>query len=166
MTIKNCIFTKSDSIILKPWILRTNDIHTGIDISGDTIYSPCFGIIVSVLYNNAEKYAIVIQYNADTCIRVSNLISTDIKLGDSIKLGDKIGYSDKYAHIEYLLSTISTTPALCIRVGSYTYYKYDPIDIITGSITFPMSGASELTIIKPTTMLPHIDAIPSEFRGN
>jgi hypothetical protein len=166
MIIKNCIFTKSDSIILKSWKILPDNIHTGVDISGNTIFSPCFGVVISILYDDSEKYVIVLQYNADVCIRISNLVFTNLKLGESIKLGDQIGYSNNYVHIEYLLSTISSTPSLCVRVGKYTYYKYNPIDLVMGKLTFPLSGASALTIITPTTTLSKVNDIPSEFKRN
>ena len=172
MIIKNCFITKSDSTILKDWSTSSNNIHTGIDLSGNKIYSPCYGVVVQILNSMHDNKIIVIQYNADTCIRFTNLSSVEVKINQSVTEGELIGHCTKYVHVELLSTTIDQSSLdqimlkLPVRVKSKTYFRISPLDLVLGKMKFPLSGITQMTFITPETHLPTLTTISNEFEDN
>lgn len=174
MIIKNCIITKSDAEIVKDWYVVENEIHSGIDLAAKftnvdvnkmNIYSPCYGVVVDILYTTEEKNVVVIQYSASICVRFANLTEVKVKKSALVKFGDLIGICSKFVHVEYLQLQTDTIK-LPVQVLTMTYYKTDPTALVQGKLALGTSGVSNLTIVNFSTKIPAISNISYEFKDN
>lgn len=69
-------------------------------------YSPAIGVVLDISdfksADGSDSKAVVIQYDADTSFRVSNLTEITVSRGTGIDQGELIGYSKKFVHLEML----------------------------------------------------------------
>lgn len=122
--------------IARPWIGDTsnplykkyNSFNTGICINGDGVYSYTTGTVIAVGHDD-DGYAVSIQYDAFTCLRYTHLLTTTVSAGDQVQSNSFIGYADKFVRFEYATTAVSNWP---VRIGTQTYYKHDPADMLRG----------------------------------
>lgn len=131
---KNCRVTNSNATVSKLWKISNTEIHTGVDIVTHRVYSMCTGTVVNVSKLDSGKYAVTVQHDANRCIRYSNLNSIDIELGTKIEGGHLIGTVDKSVHFEYATTDKPNHKLFPVRFGRCTFYKIDPIDLISGRL--------------------------------
>lgn len=154
----NCPITKKNSEILQSWYTEDTN-HTGLDISGDTIYSICYGVVIYVGQAANKTYTVIVQYDREICVSYSNLISVYIESGQMIKQGELLGECEQFVHFEYI-TTYKDSSIFPVRVGTQTYYKHDPQCIIDGSVLLSGSGLENVKIIGDATKLPIINMSP------
>lgn len=138
MVISNCEITKQDSQVLKPCVMSTNDeeykvtgqFHTGIDLSGNDIYSVYSGTVVYTGEDESGK-CVVVQTGSSFCITYKHLDTVDVRMGQNINGGGRLGACLKYVHVELLQKTNSFWP---VRIGSDTWYKQNPEPIFERSL--------------------------------
>lgn len=165
--VENCKITKSDSAILRHWMTGATN-HTGVDIAGSEIYSMCDGVVVQVGTGSDNKYAVTVQYDVHRCVRYLNLLTASVVPGQLIKLGDSIGKADKFVHFEYIITASLTNPVFPVRIGTVTYYKYNPIELVQGTTQLPSTNLSNITIITDDDFASIVftDSESEEFIGN
>ena len=127
----------SDREVRLPWIgsdkhklYKEHGFHTGIDLYAYGVYSLCNGVVTSV-GNDGKHYAVTVQYNAFASLRYLHLKEPSVDAGQIVQQGFSIGTADKYVHFEYVTREKgdSNWP---VRIGTETYYKHDPLDMIGG----------------------------------
>lgn len=131
-----CI-TDSDRGIKLHWIGNKNDslykeygYHTGIDIYAGNVYSYASGVVTSISMDK-NYYAVTVQYNAFVSLRYLHLESVSVSAGQPIQQGFKIGNADKYVHFEYVTKKQGDS-LWAVRIGTETYYKHNPMNMIGG----------------------------------
>lgn len=129
--------TFSDREIKLPWIgskkhelYKEFGFHTGIDLYADGVYSFCYGVVTNV-GTDGDHYAVTVQYNAFASLRYLHLKSVSVKAGEIIQQGFNLGTADKYVHFEYVTKDKGDS-IWPVRIGTETYYKHDPLDMIGG----------------------------------
>lgn len=138
--ISNCKITKSDSTLLKPWIESVNSkdykiykcLHSGVDISGKSAYSICYGVIIEI-GKSTDGYSVSIQYDVSACIRYCYLKSIAVSIGSTVSDGQLIGTASKSIHLEYITTTKKSS-IWPVRIGQVTYYKHNPTDILNSGV--------------------------------
>lgn len=129
----------SNREIRLPWIgnnkhelYKEYGFHSGIDLYADIVYSLSSGVVTNV-GSDDKYYAVTVQYNAFASLRYLHLESIFVKSGQIVQQGFSIGIADKYVHFEYVTKEKrdSNWP---VRIGTETYYKHDPLDMIGGGI--------------------------------
>lgn len=139
MKIKNCIITKSDTEIVKNWKVTVNDIHSGIDLSATDVYSPFYGVVIDCVYSPQDKYSVIIQYNAYTCVRLCNITSLAVKRGSLVTEGQLVGKCNKFVHVEFLsYYKPDGLPPMSVRIENLSYYKVNPTELVLGKLNFPV----------------------------
>ncbi|MCM1222702.1 MAG: peptidoglycan DD-metalloendopeptidase family protein [Lachnospiraceae bacterium] len=131
-----CI-TDSDRGIKLSWIGNKKDAlykehgyHTGIDIYAGNVYSYASGVVTSISMDK-NYYAVTVQYNAFVSLRYLHLESVSVSAGQPIQQGFKIGNADKYVHFEYVTKKQGDS-LWAVRIGTETYYKHNPMNMIGG----------------------------------
>lgn len=138
MDILNCRLTKSDSKITKTFgKQKDGTFHTGCDIAAENIYSVCNAVVINIAKQREGTFIVTAQYNKDKCVRYGNLSRLDVKLGQPIMDGQLVGKAAKSVHFEYCVKY--ETSKFPFRVGSQTYYKLDPTEVIAGERSLSLS---------------------------
>lgn len=136
MIITNCVVTNSDSTVIKEYVDSDRDeryklykgYHTGIDLSGQDVYSMCPGVVSIVSIDpNSNMISLVIQFDATNCLIYSNLIDCTVDVGQTVDTYAKVGTCKDYVHFEYANKVPSRWP---VRVGAQTFYKHDPTALV------------------------------------
>jgi hypothetical protein len=167
MIVKNCAITKSDATIIKDWKITNTEIHSGIDLEADKVYSPFYGVVLDRFYSPQDKYTIIIQYNAFICVRFCNILNLELKRGNVVTEGQFVGTCNRYVHVEYLnYNKPDGIPPMSVRVSDLSYYKVDPTDLVYGRLEFPISGITNVTIQTFASELPKLGEISYEFGDN
>lgn len=131
--IKNCLITKSDCKIIKPFIDNVKSYqyrlykgyHPGIDLECKTVYAPCNITMLYQGYDEDRRRCIVLQYDGDICLRFSNLSSISLKNEfQKVYKGDELGKCNKFVHFEILSYFIQSDWR--VRVLDREYSKLDP----------------------------------------
>ncbi len=142
MVIKNCEITKSDAIIICPYIDSKNSpdfkkykrLNECIEIATDSFYSMCYGSVYSVEKNSNNRYVVTVRFDSSTILRYCNLNSVDVKTGQYIHPSDKVG-DTSYGRGQFEYATqFQCDSNWPVRIEEYTYYKHDPLDVLTGKI--------------------------------
>lgn len=131
--------TDSNNGIKLPWIgdkidtlFKKHGYHTGLDLYANQVYSFASGVVTSI-GKNKSYYAVTIQYDAQTSLRYLHLKTVSIGAGQIVQQGFNIGTADTYVHFEYI--TKDKKDSLWpVRIGTETYYKHNPLNIIGGEI--------------------------------
>lgn len=131
--------TDSNKGIKLPWIgddtdtlFKEHGYHTGLDLYANQVYSFTSGVVTSI-GKDKSHYAVTVQYDAQTSLRYLHLKTVSIGAGQIVQQGFNIGIADKYVHFEYV--TKNKEDSLWpVRIGTETYYKHNPLDIIGGEI--------------------------------
>lgn len=129
--------TDSNKGIKLPWIGDAADIlfnahgyHTGLDLYTNQVYSFASGIVISI-GKNKSHYAVTVQYDAQASLRYLHLRTVSIGVGQIVQQGFNLGMADRYVHFEYI--TKNRDDSLWpVRIGTETYYKHNPLDMIGG----------------------------------
>ena len=138
-TIENCLITNGESAeIIRGYIDKGEQYHTGIDITANEVYSICQGIVIDV-GKNSDGYAVTVQNNQNECVRYMHLKKSDVKVDEYIYIGTFIGLADKFVHFEYITDSQSK-PVWPVRINKLTYYKKDPTEVLTGIKKLSMSA--------------------------
>lgn len=142
MDILNCRLTGSDSTITKSFgKQKDGTFHTGCDIVADSVYSVCTSVVVNIAKEKNNTFIVTAQYDSDRCVRYGNLSELAVKLGQPIVDGQLVGHAAKSVHFEYCVK--SQQSKFPFRVGSQTYYKIDPYEVIGGSRSLSMSSVDK-----------------------
>ena len=155
--LSNSEITQSASDIIVPFIDNKNHewyptyggYHTGIDISGESIYSYRSGVVTQIGTTSDNLYTIVIQYTANVSLRYANLSSVFVSEGDVIQQGQYIGIAKKFVHFEYLTAEQGTS-RWPVRVDKLTYYKQNPEQLFDGTVNLNANDWSKITIADTT----------------
>lgn len=129
MKVLNCTLTQSDTEIIKHYGKQEDGTyHTGVDVAATSVFSICNSVVIDIAVDSNGKHVVTVQYDADRCIRYSNLVIVAVRLGEPIRRGYRIGEVAGHVHFELL----SRTPAnsFPVRVGAVTYFRVDPTAII------------------------------------
>jgi len=129
MVISNCVITKQTSQVIEG--CTTNQSHIGIDISGDSIYTAYDGTVV-VANQGHLGHSVIIQTGMSFCVVYGHLASMNVHAGQYVAAGELIGVADRYVHLELLRLTQSAWP---VRIGATTWYKADPSNIFTDTLS-------------------------------
>lgn len=144
-TINDCIITKRNSLILLPYIvsidskeykLNQYELHDGVDIQCNDVYTPCNCVILQVI--NVDDYiGVLLQYSVDICLRFTHLKSVDVTPGQLVYSDTKIGEAYQFVHFEYLnIVKPDQETNWLVRFGPIQLYKCDPMLILDKSIVF------------------------------
>lgn len=119
--------------VRRPWIEDKSDplfkqygYNTGIDIYCYSVYSYANGVVLAVGQDTDGYYSVTVQYDANSCLRYTHLLSHDVQAGDIVQAGFVIGAVHKYFRFEYVTKDKGTS-LWPVRVGTETYYKQDPV---------------------------------------
>ena len=138
--ISNCVLTRSDTSIIRPWYVASNyfvrrvGIHTGVDVTAESVYALCDGTVMYVGTDPDRKHkVVVIQYDANSVFRYCNLSSVAVTAGTEVVIGQLVGTADHFVHFEALQLD---PPEMQFRVDIYNrnYYKIDPTPYVDGTI--------------------------------
>lgn len=119
--------TQSNAEILKGWSIEPYNVHTGIDIPSENVFSLTSGVVLAVGQVN-KHYCVTIQYDVNNLLRYDNLSSVSVGAGDVVQGDTLIGIADKYVHFEYATSDQGSS-RWSVRIGCCTYWKQNPHDI-------------------------------------
>lgn len=119
--------TQSDAEIIQDWSVDTYNVHTGIDIPSDNVFSLTSGVVLAV-GQVGKHYCITIQYDVNNLLRYDHLSSASVGAGDVVQGGTLIGKADRYVHFEYATSDRGTSH-WSVRIGCCTFWKQNPHDI-------------------------------------
>ena len=119
--------TQSDAEIIQDWSVDTYNVHTGIDIPSDIVFSLTSGVVLAV-GQVGKHYCITIQYDVNNLLRYDHLSSVSVGAGDVVQGGTLIGVADKYVHFEYATSDQGTS-RWSVRIGCCTFWKQNPHDM-------------------------------------
>ena len=141
MVISNCEITKQDSKILKYEVLddssdefkATKEFHTGVDLSGEKIYSAYDGTVVSVGSDESGQ-SVIVQTGSSFCVCYKRLISVAVRGGQDISKGTFIGKVEKYVHVEVLKHSENVWP---VRIGAQTWYKSSVDSLLENKLSAP-----------------------------
>lgn len=118
-----------------PWIGSRKDklfsrygFHTGIDLYATGVYSLSSGVVISVGLDG-KHYAVTIQYNSFSALRYLHLKETAVQAGQAVQSGFHVGNADQYVHFEYVTKEQKES-IWSVRIGTMTYYKHNPLDMI------------------------------------
>ena len=103
------------------WEQTENQIHTGVDIAA--AISQSSGVVLYVGYTTAEKYSVIVQYNAKISFRYSMILRPLVSVRDVVAANQKLGTTEKFCHMEYLTDEPNEYP---VYVAGITLYKHDP----------------------------------------
>lgn len=142
MIIKNCPVTKTDSNVIKEYVVDENSkyvldsksIHTGVDIECENVYSVFDGVVIQCCMLD-DHMSMIVQYNGTYCVRYAHLKSCECTAGHLVKNGDLLGVADEFVHFE-LLSTVRSTSGTKVTVESLRLFKIDPMDVVCGKMKF------------------------------
>lgn len=163
--IQDCPVTKSDVTPIRCWSINPHNIYTGVDLVAKEVYSVCCGVVIHVGKDVNNTYSVTVQYDVIQCVRYNNLYGCCVSSGDIIEEGQLIGNVVKFVNFEYIKS-IKPDPAFPVRVGKVTYYKYDPMDILTKKIKLIRTGITDVEDATKYTEFPVVDMcseMDSEF---
>lgn len=111
--------------------------HTSIDIKTKEVYNIYDGVVIDI--STDGKYQIVnVQINYDDVIRYGHLTSVVASIGSAVSVGDMIGTTSDIVAVEYCNTnnTNNKSNSFPVHIGSMTYYKYDPTDVVINDVTF------------------------------
>ena len=131
----NCRITKQSSKVLRefvddvknPLYSEYKGFHTGVDLSGGSVFSTCPGVVALVGNNLKGRKVVIIAYDDRFMISYGNLTDVAVALGQSVDSDTFLGHCDKYVHVELLSSEKSRWP---VRVYNSTFFKSDPTKLI------------------------------------
>ena len=126
--IENCNVTRGRTRIIKKYNISNKSIHTGVDITADTVYNYISGVVLYVGQTN-KCYTVAVQYNYNICFTYSNLKDVYVRPGELVPSGVEIGKCDKFVHFECAKSD-SSNKQFPVRYGTQTYYKVDSTDYL------------------------------------
>lgn len=138
MIIQNCKITGADSKVIKDCVMSKDSelyrlyrgYHTGIDLSGSSVFSMYDGVVVQI-GNSTKGRSVIVRTGSSFCVVYSNLSEvSDIQAGQDITSGYRIGSVKSHVHVEYLTLSESIWP---VRIGRTTWYKNDVSCLIYGS---------------------------------
>lgn len=142
--LKNCRITHQDSDVIATWDITSKFKHTGVTVTGNTVYSICSGVILHV-GKHEDRYSVIVQYTSEMCVIYSLLSSTDRKLGQLVKVNEVIGTTTD--NVRFECAVTAKQPVLfSVRVGSQTYYKIDPWDLLIDPRSFPDAGLDNVYV--------------------
>ena len=75
--------TQSNAEILKDWSVEPYNVHTGIDIPSESVFSLTSGVVLAVGQVN-KHYCVTIQYDVNNLLRYDNLSSVSVGAGESV----------------------------------------------------------------------------------
>ena len=105
---------------------------TGLEVKAHEVYSVCPGKVISVGYTVDSLYSVTVLVNRKQAVRYTNLLITNVEIGDEIKFRTRVGVADKFVRFEYCTSThVSKWP---VRIKSLTFYKNDPVGLLKGDV--------------------------------
>ena len=122
--------TQSDAEIIQDWSVATYNVHTGIDILSENVFSLTSGVVLAV-GTNGKHYCITIQYDVNNLLRYEHSSSASVGAGDVVQGDTLIGTADKYVHFEYATSDQGTS-RWSVRIGCCTFWKQNPYDLLIG----------------------------------
>lgn len=133
MEVKNCPVTQSDTTITKLYgKQKDGTYHTGVDIKATSVYSICNCVVTNVSKEASGTYIVTCQYNSKRCFRYGNLDSVFKAVNDVVLIGHQLGTTKDVVHFE---DCITDQPTMFpFRFGGRTYYKVDPLNIVTGIV--------------------------------
>lgn len=131
------LVTKSDAVILKYFTydetkntsMLHEDIHTGVDIQGQKVYSMSPGTVILVGYDGKYKN-VIIRLDEENCFNYAHLTDTDLRYNEDVEEGTFIGHCDSFVHFEHGSRQQTLWP---IRIGTLTYFKKDPMYVLENS---------------------------------
>lgn len=144
--VKNCKITKSDAMITKGWSVGS-EIHTGVDVLADAVHSVCCGVVIECGKSIDHHYSVTVQYDATQSVRYLNLRDVCVRIGQLIEDGQLLARADKSVHFEYVTLKNKLKHAFPVRIGTVTYYKQDPTDLVKGVVVLPTVGQSNVRVI-------------------
>lgn len=131
--------TDSNKGIRLPWIgdetdtlFKRHGYHTGLDLYANHVYSFTSGVVTSIGKEDSH-YAVTVQYDAQTSLRYLHLKTISVGAGQIVQQGFNLGTADQYVHFEYITKNKKDS-LWSVRIGTETYYKHNPFDIIGGEI--------------------------------
>ena len=145
--------TQSDTDIIVPfidnkkhtWYQKYGGFHTGVDITGESIYAYRSGVVTQIGTSFDNLYSVVIQYTAKVSLRYANLSSVLVTEGDVIRQGQYIGIAKQFVHFEYLTSEKGNSK-WPVRVGKLTNFKQNPEQLFDGTVVLNANDWSQITI--------------------
>lgn len=147
MKVKYNTVTQSAATITKLYgKQKDGTYHTGVDIIATSVYSICDCVVTDIRKDSDGTYTVTCQYDTERAVRYSNLVTVDVSLRQPVKYKSVIGSADGHVHFEYLeLSSRNTFP---VRVRATTFFKVDPIDVITndGTKAFGSGAVKDLAL--------------------
>lgn len=120
--LKQCVMSKSD-----PLYREYGGYHTGVDITGDSVYALYSGTIVLV-NEDTSGMCVILHVDSEFCLSYKHIDTVTVHSGDEVSQGDKIGDVTKYVHVELLTYEPSIWP---VRIGSETWYKHDITQLLS-----------------------------------
>lgn len=145
--IQNCCITQTDSEIKKLYnVWDKEDVHTGIDIYAENVYSPCYGVVIQQCLVDHQP-SVVIQYSEFKVIRFCHLNECYVNLNQLVNPNQLIGKADQFVHFEYLTPELPSHSPNALRVKpGVVFYMHDPLIVFqefTG-VLFNNNNISEL----------------------
>lgn len=136
----------SNNLIRSNWRSSTPPYHTGLDVFTDKVYNVCKGVVIFVGVVEG-RWSVIVQVNADICIRYSNLSKVLVEEGQPIYYDVEIGHADKYVHFEYCTRQQNNSK-WPVRAGTQTYYKQDTTPCLDSMYFIDLVGEGDgLSII-------------------
>lgn len=127
--IENCNVTRGQTTIIKSYTISNKSIHTGVDITADTVYNYISGVVLYVGHSDKTHMTVAVQYNYNICFIYSNLIDVYVRPGELLPSGVEIGNCNKFVHFECAKMS-ATNKHFPVRYGTQTYYKVDPTEYL------------------------------------
>lgn len=171
----NSVLTQAATNILRPFVVsKSNEwynicggFNTGCDVEADDVYAIASGAVVFIGQGDG-LYNVVVQHDDKYAINYANLKSTKLKKNDVVLPGAAIGNAKKFVRVEKL-TTDEVNLEWPFRFGMVTYFREDPLDLITGSESWvetlaPTNDYDHTEL--PITLGSAMDVELSEGRGN
>lgn len=157
-TITHCMLTDlSKSVtVSRGWQISRNAIHTGVDIELTQVCSVCRGVVIDIGQDLYESgYSIIIQYDVNQCVRYGHIKQVSVVVGQVIETHQVIGIANKFVHFEYLHTQVPSNDMFPVRVGTVTYYKYNPTGLVVNAdVLLPDTNRTEIDIVQNWTAIP------------
>jgi hypothetical protein len=117
-----------DIPLLRDWSTDPKSVYTGVAIPADNVYSYADGVVLAVGYF-APYYCITIQYDVFNLLRYDHLSSVDVGAGDVVQVGTILGRAALFVRFEYA-TKVQNSSKWSVRVGTQTYWKQDPKELL------------------------------------
>lgn len=117
-----------DVPLLRDWSTDPKSVYTGVAIPANTVYSYADGVVLAVGYV-ATYYCVTVQYDVFNLLRYDHLSSVDVGAGEIVQVGTAIGIADHFVRFEYATKAQNSSK-WSVRVGTQTYWKQDPKELL------------------------------------